>query len=116
MIAGQYEYAKQYKGAPAYRRTTSPTMYLFWEDNRWVIWKILGQNFYCEPWWAFWNCRNVYGWIRYEEYYKCPEKVDSRWKSVYTKNIDPGIRVRCKEDNTPTTTTTTSNPSKFFTY
>ena len=113
MIAGQYEYVQQYKGAPAYRRTTSPAMYLFWEDNRWVIWKILGQNFYCNPWWAFWNCRDVFGWIRYDESYKCPENVNSRWRSVYTQNIDAGIRVRCKKDSEPTTTTTTSNPSKF---
>lgn len=86
-------------------------MYLFWEDNRWVIWKILGQNFYCNPWWAFWNCREVYGWIRYDYNYKCPEKVNSLWKSAYTENIDTGIKVKCSVENTPISTT--SNPGKF---
>ena len=88
-------------------------MYLFWHDNRWMLWKNLGQTFFCDPWWAFWTCRNVYGWIRYDFDYKCPEQVNFLWKSEFTQSVDAGIRVKGCDGNTPTTTTT-STPSKYL--
>ena len=107
-IAGKYEYDQDYKGVPAYKRTSSPTMYLFWQDNRWIVWRKLGEDFYCDPWWAFWNCKGVYGWIRYDDDYKCPEQIGTQWKSAYTQSLDSSIKVSC--DNT--VSTTTSNPGK----
>ena len=105
MIKGKYQYDQMHNGAPAYIRTTSPRMYLYWENNRWMMWKNLGQTFYCDPWWAFWNCREIYGWIRHDSHVQCPETINNQWKSGFTKRIDSSIRVQCSGDNTETTTT-----------
>ena len=104
IIKGKYKYDRMHNGAPAYKRTTYPRLYLYWANNRWLVWKNLGQTYYCDPWWAFWNCREVYGWIRYEYDYQCPGQVNNQWQSGLTHDVDNSIQVKCTQDNTETTT------------
>ena len=99
-----------YNGAPAYKRKITREnwqtreIYLYWANNRWMVWRNLGQTYTCKPWWAFWNCREVYGKIRYESKYQCPGQIGDQWKSFLTHTIDTSIQVRCTQDDTETTT------------
>ena len=104
---GRYKYDRDYRDAPAYKRTTSPSMYLFWYGNRWVMEGSLGDVTVCNPWWAFWNCQERHGWIRYNGDYVCPENVASTWKSAYTQSVEPAIAVTgasCSNSGSTTTT------------
>ena len=84
-------------------------MYLFWYDNRWVVQESLGDVTVCNPWWAFWNCQERHGWIRYEGSYICPENVGLYdWRSAYTEAVDTAIAVTdnsCEGSGEPTTIT-----------
>ena len=104
MIEGKYKYDQMLNGAPVYKRSTMPRMYLYRVNDQWVMWKNIGQTYYCDPWWAFWNCHEVYGLIRHESENQCPGNLDNQWNSGLTQSIDTTIQVKCTKEDSKTTT------------
>ena len=57
----------------AYYKRSPDEMYLFYQDNRWVLEEVLGK--YSDE-----DVVEYHGWIRHEGPPTCPEQVEDTWK------------------------------------
>ena len=91
-ILGQYRFNEDYYGYPVYKKTSFPHLYLFYHENRWVLESKVGKVMHPTG-------RELWGWIRYNGTYICPNTVGQQWMyyadSVGIMGIDNTINVSC---------------------
>jgi len=102
VIPGQYHYQQDYNGYPVYKKeensdafsTLMPLpLYLFYHENRWVVEPTVGSVTHSTG-------RELWGLLRYNGTYTCPEKVGKQWmyyadSAGIVDRVDETIVVQC---------------------
>ena len=99
IIPGKYQYYRDYQGYPSYKKKTndddssSLPLFLFYNENRWVMEPKLGSI-------TSGSGKELWGMVRYNGSYVCPEDVGKGWmyysdSSGIVNEVDETIIVAC---------------------
>lgn len=103
VVPGKYFYYQDYQGYPAYKKKPSTPLssafplYLFYNENRWILEPTLGST-------TTLTGKELWGLLRYNGSYMCPESVGNQWmyyadSSGIVDTIDETIVVTCSSSD-----------------